>query len=43
MLARVVVLHHEEQVEWQQPYVDVHCPAEKAYHVSIEEMVLMLG
>ena len=29
LLARAVVVHQEEHVASQQPYVDVRCPAEK--------------
>ena len=37
LLARAVA-HHKEHVALQQPYVDVHCSAEKAHHHPVEEM-----
>ena len=36
-------LHHEEHVALQQPYVDVHCPAEKSHHLPVEEMAVAQG
>ena len=33
LLARAVVVHHEEHIASQQPYVDVRCPAAKAHHL----------
>ena len=40
LLARAVVVHHEEQVALQQPFVDLLCPAEKAHHLPVEEMTV---
>ena len=40
---RAVVVHHEEHVALQQPYMDVHCPAEKAHRLSVEEMTVTWG
>ena len=42
LMARAVV-HHKEHIVSQQPYVDVHCPAEKAYHLPVEEMAVAWG
>ena len=41
-IARAVV-HHEEQVASQQPYMDVRWPAENAHHLPGEEMAVALG
>ena len=41
-LAKTVV-HHEEHVAWQQPYVDVLCPTEKVHHHTVEEMAVAWG
>ena len=38
LLVRVVVIHHEEHVASQQPYVDMRCIAEKAQHLPVAEM-----
>ena len=40
LLARAVVVHHEDNVASQQLYVDMRCPAEKAHHFPVEEMVV---
>ena len=40
LMAREVLAHHEEHVASQQPYVDVHCPAEKAHHLPVKEMAV---
>ena len=37
LLARVVV-DHKEHVVSQQLYVDVHCPAEKAQHLPVDDV-----
>ena len=39
LLVRVVV-HQEEHVASQQSYVDMRCPAEKAHHLPVEEMIV---
>ena len=39
LLARAVIVHHV-QVASQQPYVDMHCPAEKAHHLPVQEMTV---
>ena len=38
LLAKTIVVHHEEHVVLQQPYVDMRCPAEKAHHLTVEEV-----
>ena len=38
LLARAVVVHHEEHVALQQPYVGMRCPAEKAHRLPVKEM-----
>ena len=43
LLARAVVAHHEEHVMSQQLYVNESCPAEKAHHLSVEEMAVARG
>ena len=40
LLDRAVVVHHEEHVASQQPYMDERCPAEKAHHLPVEEMLV---
>ena len=40
LLARIVIVHHEEYVVSQQSYVDVRRPAEKAHHLSVEEITV---
>ena len=49
LLARAVVVHHREHVVSQQLYdymlsqqlyVDMHCPAQKAHHLPVEEMAV---
>ena len=37
MLAGEVIVHHEEHVALQQPYVDVHYPDEKPQYLPVEE------
>ena len=39
-LARAIVVHHEEQVASQQPYVDVSCTVEKVHHLPVEEIAV---
>ena len=39
-MARTVVIHHEEHLKSQQPYVAVRCPTEKADHLPVEEMAV---
>ena len=43
LLARTVVVHHEEHVALQQSYVDVHCHSEKAHLLPVEEMAVAQG
>ena len=43
LLVRALLVHHEEHVALQQLYVDVRCPAEKACHLAVEEMVVARG
>ena len=35
------VVHNEEHVASHQLYVDVHCPAEKARHLPVEQMTVV--
>ena len=43
LLVRTVVVHHEEHVAWQQPYVDLSCPAEKAHQLPVDEITVARG
>ena len=43
LLSRAVVVHHEEHVASQQPYVNVRCPTKKAHHLPDEEMAVARG
>ena len=43
LLARAAVVHYEEHVASQQPYVDVRCPAENAHQLPVEEMEVARG
>ena len=38
-----VVVHHEEHVALQHPYVDVRYPAKKAHHLPVEGMAVAWG
>ena len=40
LLARALVVHHEEHIASQQPYVDVRHPAEKSHHIPVEEITV---
>ena len=42
LVAKAVVVHHEDHIASQQPYMDVHCPAEKTY-LPVKEMAVAQG